>query len=169
MDKLVLAQKLESLRRCLQRIEQKRPSDASLLTNDADLQDVIVLNLTRAVQLSVDIASHIINQSDEPSPTTMGEAFTTLETRRHRPRDTGQPAQGRRLSQHCGAQLRGDRLDDRVQHMPTAAGRLPAIRARGHCSHGYLGPVRHRCSDQSDLQHLTNLRLTAGADSSIQR
>ncbi len=79
MDKLVLAQKLESLRRCLQRIEQKRPSDASLLTNDADLQDVIVLNLTRAVQLSVDIASHIISQSDEPSPTTMGEAFTTLE------------------------------------------------------------------------------------------
>jgi len=79
MDKLVLAQKLESLRRCLQRIEQKRPATSSALVNDADLQDVIVLNLTRAVQLSVDIASHIISQSNEPSPSTMGEAFLVLE------------------------------------------------------------------------------------------
>ncbi len=79
MDKLVLAQKLESLRHCLQRIEQKCPSTAAQLANDADLQDVIVLNLTRAVQISVDIASHIISQSNEPSPTTMGDTFTTLQ------------------------------------------------------------------------------------------
>ncbi len=78
MDKLVLAQKLESLRRCLQRIEQKRPATVAALETDADLQDVIVLNLTRAVQLSVDIASHIVSQSNEPSPSTMGETFLTL-------------------------------------------------------------------------------------------
>lgn len=79
MDKLILAQKLESLRRCLQRIEAKCPLTPAELANTPDLQDVIVLNLTRAVQLSVDIASHIISQSNEPSPTTMGEAFSTLE------------------------------------------------------------------------------------------
>ena len=78
MDKLVLAQKLESLRRCLQRIEQKRPATVAALETDADLQDVIVLNLTRTVQLSVDIASHIVSQSNEPSPSTMGETFLTL-------------------------------------------------------------------------------------------
>ncbi len=37
-----------------------------------------MLNLTRAVQLSVDIASHIVSQSNEPSPSTMGETFLTL-------------------------------------------------------------------------------------------
>lgn len=78
MDKLVLVQKLESLRRCLQRIEQKRPATSEALANDPDLQDIIVLNLTRAVQLSVDIASHIVSESKEPSPATMGETFTAL-------------------------------------------------------------------------------------------
>lgn len=79
MDKLVLSQKLESLRRCLNRIEEKRPDHAADLANDPDLQDILVLNLTRAVQLCVDVASHIISQTDEPSPTTMGDAFTVLE------------------------------------------------------------------------------------------
>lgn len=79
MDQLVLAQKLESLRRCLQRIEQKRPESPSALIDDADLQDVIVLNLTRAVQLCVDIGGHIVSQSNEPSPATMGEVFNALQ------------------------------------------------------------------------------------------
>lgn len=79
MDKLVLSQKLESLRRCLQRIEEKRPDQAETLIGDADLQDIIVLNLTRAVQICVDISSHIISQSNEPSPATMGDTFSTPE------------------------------------------------------------------------------------------
>lgn len=79
MDKVVLAQKLESLRRCIQRIEEKTPESPAVLAQNADLQDVIVLNLTRAVQLSVDLSSHIISQTDKPSPQTMGAAFSTLE------------------------------------------------------------------------------------------
>lgn len=79
MDTLILAQKLESLRRCLQRIEEKCPPQPHTLAADPDLQDIVVLNLTRAVQLCVDIASHIISTSNELSPVTMGEAFSTLE------------------------------------------------------------------------------------------
>ncbi len=79
MDTLVLAQKLESLRRCVQRVEEKCPPQSDALAGDPDLQDIVVLNLTRAVQLCVDIASHIISSSNEISPVTMGEAFTTLE------------------------------------------------------------------------------------------
>ena len=79
MDKIVLTQKLESLRRCIRRIEEKAPDSPAILALDADLQDVIVLNLTRAVQLSVDLASHIISQTDKPSPSTMGATFSTLE------------------------------------------------------------------------------------------
>ena len=46
---------------------------------DPDIQDILVLNLTRAVQLCVDIGSHVISESDEPAPSTMGDVFSTLE------------------------------------------------------------------------------------------
>jgi uncharacterized protein YutE (UPF0331/DUF86 family) len=78
MDQLILAEKIESLRRCIQRIEDKKPDNVNLLIQDLDLQDILVLNLTRAVQLSVDIGSHIISDTSEPPPQTMGEVFTTL-------------------------------------------------------------------------------------------
>lgn len=56
MDREVIEQKLESLRRCLQRIETKCPAAAETLAADFDLQDIVALNLSRAVQLCVDIA-----------------------------------------------------------------------------------------------------------------
>jgi hypothetical protein len=65
MDQVILAQKLESLRRCIQRVEEKTPSNANQLIQDPDVQDILVLNLTRAVQLCVDIGSHVISESDE--------------------------------------------------------------------------------------------------------
>ena len=78
MDQLILAEKIESLRRCIKRIEDKKPKSVDLLMQSLDLQDILVLNLTRAVQLSVDIGSHIISNTDELAPQTMGEVFTTL-------------------------------------------------------------------------------------------
>jgi uncharacterized protein YutE (UPF0331/DUF86 family) len=80
MDQVILAQKLESLRRCIQRVEEKTPSNVNQLIQDPDVQDILVLNLTRAVQLYVDIGSHVISESDELAPTTMGDVFSTLET-----------------------------------------------------------------------------------------
>lgn len=38
----------------------------------------MVINLTRAVQICVDIGSHIISPVDQSSPQAMGEVFTTL-------------------------------------------------------------------------------------------
>jgi hypothetical protein len=49
MDREVIDQKLESLRRRLSRIEAKCPGDADLLMANLDLQDIIALNLSRAV------------------------------------------------------------------------------------------------------------------------
>ena len=57
MDQVILDQKLESLRRCIKRVEEKTPSHVSQLIKDEDIQDILVLNLTRAVQLCVDIGS----------------------------------------------------------------------------------------------------------------
>lgn len=51
MDREVIEQKLESLRRCLKRIETKCPANAEILASDFDLQDILALNLSRAIQL----------------------------------------------------------------------------------------------------------------------
>lgn len=80
MDQQLIAQKLESLRRCLLRVESKTPADLQTLLADPDLQDVIVLNLTRAVQLCVDITSHLLADTPEAAPNTMGESFTLAAT-----------------------------------------------------------------------------------------
>lgn len=78
MDRLVLESKLESLRRCVERVHQRCPATADALANDLDAQDVVVLNLSRAVQLCVDIAMHKLTGLDCATPTTMGEAFEAL-------------------------------------------------------------------------------------------
>ena len=78
MDREVVDQKLESLRRCLLRIESKCPVDAAVLAADFDLQDIVALNLSRAVQLSVDIGAHVIARMDVPPPGTMGQTFDLL-------------------------------------------------------------------------------------------
>ena len=79
MDQVIFTQKLESLRRCIRRVEEKTPADVDQLTQDPDIQDILVLNLTRAVQLCVDIGSHVISETEESAPTTMGDVFSTLE------------------------------------------------------------------------------------------
>lgn len=78
MDREVVEQKLESLRRCLLRLQEKCPADAEVLLHDLDLQDIIALNLSRAVQISVDIAAHIIAGMNVTAPETMGQAFEVL-------------------------------------------------------------------------------------------
>lgn len=78
MDREVIEQKLESLRRCLRRIADKCPPDPDTLARDTDLQDIIALNLTRVVQLCVDIGAHIIADLDVPPPDTMGLTFDAL-------------------------------------------------------------------------------------------
>lgn len=78
MDREVVEQKLESLRRCLQRLEDKCPSSPEILAADLDLQDIIALNLSRAVQISVDIGAHLITGMNVPPPGTMGQTFDIL-------------------------------------------------------------------------------------------
>ena len=78
MDRDVIAQKLESLRRCLVRIEAKCPADADTLAADFDLQDIVSLNLSRAVQMCVDIGAHLIAGADVAAPETMGQTFDRL-------------------------------------------------------------------------------------------
>ncbi len=78
MDREVISAKLEALRRCVQRIKDKTPASAAVLLEDYDLQDIICINLERSVQTCVDLASHIIAESDLPAPGSMSEAFERL-------------------------------------------------------------------------------------------
>ncbi len=74
----VVRRKLESLRRCIGRIEDKRPETAEILKTNYDIQDIISLNLERAIQLSVDIGSYLLAESKQTPPNTMGEIFSEL-------------------------------------------------------------------------------------------
>jgi len=79
VDRAVIEAKLESLRRCLRRIETKCPATVEELSRDVDAQDILTLNLTRAVQLSVDIAAHwLASLDDAQMPDTMGNMFKEL-------------------------------------------------------------------------------------------
>ena len=79
MDQQLVGQKLESLRRCIERVETKLPDSLEVFLGDLDAQDIIALNLTRAVQMCVDIAAHWLAENTEVSaPKTMGKAFEAL-------------------------------------------------------------------------------------------
>jgi len=78
MDRDVVLNKLESLRRCIVRVQDKTPESLDLLANDCDLQDIVVLNLERAVQMCVDIGLHMISDLEVPIPDSMAQTFVNL-------------------------------------------------------------------------------------------
>lgn len=79
MDSELVVQKIESLRRAVERIREKTPADPEVLERDYDLQDIIAVNLQRAIQLSVDVGAHLIADRGLSSPTSMSDTFAVLE------------------------------------------------------------------------------------------
>lgn len=94
MDSGVVEAKLESLGRCVHRVETTLPGSASELEADYDKQDIIAVNLQRAVQLSADVAGNILAEFQEPFPATTAELFERLA--RHELIDTALAASLRR-------------------------------------------------------------------------
>jgi len=78
MNSIVIASKLESLRRCLDRIRSKKPDTLNQLLEDIDMQDILALNLERSIQLCVDIANHILSSLDDAPAMSMAESFERL-------------------------------------------------------------------------------------------
>ncbi len=78
MDQIVIESKIDSILRCVHRINSRLPGTIELFLQDLDAQDVVVLNLSRCVQLSVDIAMHICAASSDKLPQTMGQSFDVL-------------------------------------------------------------------------------------------
>ncbi len=75
----LLKEKTDTVVRCLERVRLKSPPNLELLNSDIDAQDIIILNLERAIQAAVDIASHMIAYTPLPPAATMAESFQCLE------------------------------------------------------------------------------------------
>lgn len=78
MDIDLIRAKQDSIARCVQRVQSKAALSYAELLDDYDAQDVVVLNLERVVQQAVDIATHILAQTDAPIPESMRDAFSIL-------------------------------------------------------------------------------------------
>ena len=75
-----ISPQVDSIARCIERIESKKPFTLEKLKSDFDLQDVISVNLERIVQASVNISGMIISKSQYPAPLEMAECFEVLKT-----------------------------------------------------------------------------------------
>ncbi len=78
MDKDVLETKLEALIRCVHRIKDQKISTLEELESNLDKQEIIILNLQRAVQICVYIGNHILLDYKTPTPSTMADTFKYL-------------------------------------------------------------------------------------------
>lgn len=78
MTEDILATKIETIRRCIVRIKERMPVSAEELAKNIDAQDIIAINLERAIQACVDIASHKIADLEITPAQTMDESFTCL-------------------------------------------------------------------------------------------
>ena len=78
MNNNIILAKLESLEHCIRRIEDKTPASLEELENNMDIQDIIVLNLERAVQQCIDLGLRILSSSGERSPVSMAQTFDKL-------------------------------------------------------------------------------------------
>lgn len=118
MDRDIVMRKLDSLARCVKRIEEKRPATVDELVADIDTQDILSINLERAVQMSVDIGAHLLADLSVPPPKTMGDVFTILVLEKLIPEETGlalRRAVGfRNLSVHAYDQVDWERVFDIV-------------------------------------------------------
>jgi len=77
-DRDVVLSKVAAIQRCLRRIKDVTGLDAARL-GDLDVQDIFVLNLQRAIQSSVDLATHVIASEGLGISDTVRGNFVLLE------------------------------------------------------------------------------------------
>lgn len=77
MNDVVLA-KLGTIDRCLGRIRDVTCGDPTRV-REIDIQDIVVLNLQRAIQAAIDLAAHIISQQQWGLPDSLKAHFAILQ------------------------------------------------------------------------------------------
>ncbi|MGM0509124.1 MAG: type VII toxin-antitoxin system HepT family RNase toxin [Fusobacteriota bacterium] len=76
MEEVILS-KIESIEKCLKRIETKK-SEENFNLDNYDTQDIIVLNLQRACQQAIDLAMYITSELALGIPKNSAQAFEKL-------------------------------------------------------------------------------------------
>lgn len=77
VDNDVLIAKVNSIQNYLKRIHDTVGGNPSTI-DEIDIQDIVVLNLQRAIQLAIDIASHIISDEKLGIPQNLKDFFRIL-------------------------------------------------------------------------------------------
>ena len=77
IDKDVVFQKVNKIQNCLQRIYQTVKGDTGRL-EDYGVQDIVTLNLQRAIQLAIDLAAHVVRSSSYGMPKSLKDNFSLL-------------------------------------------------------------------------------------------
>ena len=76
-DRDVVLAKVATIQKCLERIQEVTSLDPASL-DDINRQDIFVLNLQRAIQASIDLASHIVASEGLGLPETVRDNFALL-------------------------------------------------------------------------------------------
>lgn len=74
----VILNKIQTIERCLKRIREEYIGSEDSFEENHTKQDSVILNLERASQASIDIATHIIKTRNLGLPNTSRELFTML-------------------------------------------------------------------------------------------
>lgn len=77
VERDVVLAKVATIDRCLRRIEEAREPERGL--DPQDVQDIVELNLQRAVQAALDLAGHVVATEGLGLPAKLAENFTLLE------------------------------------------------------------------------------------------
>lgn len=78
IDRDVVTAKIATIDRCLARIAFTRTERRSLLL-PVEVEDIVVLNLQRAVQAAIDLAAHIVTSEEYGLPDSVAAFFSVLE------------------------------------------------------------------------------------------
>ena len=78
VDRDVALAKIATIDRCLQRIADVRGQRRAALL-PVDVEDIVLLNLQRAVQAAIDLAAHVVATEAYGLPASVADAFSLLE------------------------------------------------------------------------------------------
>ena len=77
VERDVVLAKVATIDRCLARIADVRARSGTL--TPVDLEDLTVVNLTRAAQAAIDLAAHVVSSEALGLPDSLAASFTLLE------------------------------------------------------------------------------------------
>jgi uncharacterized protein YutE (UPF0331/DUF86 family) len=83
----IVAGKIRNLRECVQRLRQVDPGTLVAIEADQLLQESLVLNVQRACQTAIDLATHLVQVERLGPPNDSRDAFRRLEAAGRLPRE----------------------------------------------------------------------------------